>query len=132
MKDYIEVDCRAYIQGVTERELVRKDKIVGVHEEKASKEWNASIAVDAGEKIQSFEVLTRYDEIKAALVSHADTEEVNKIIDDLVNEVVVGPEDIGVDGYYFKVGNGFVAIDFLRRFAKQLKERLDSGLNNED
>lgn len=132
MKDFIEVDCRAYIQGVTERELVRKDRIIGVHEDKASKEWNTYLVVNSGEKTQTYEVLTRYDEIKAALVSHADTEEVNKIIDELVNEVVVGPEDIGVDGYYFKVSNGFVAMDFLRRFAKQLKERLDSGLNNED
>lgn len=132
MKDYIEVECRAYIQGVTERELVRKDRIIGVHEEKASTERNAYLVVNTGEKSTSLEVLNRYDEIKAALVIHTDTEEVNKIIDDLVNEVVVGPNDIGVDGHYFEVGNGFVVMDFLRRFAKQLKERLDSGLNNED
>ncbi len=128
MKDYIEIINKNEEKPC--KTLLRKDAIIGIDEREEGS--RLVIIADDGAKKCILYSATSYDENKAALASQADVEGVKKIIDDLVNEVVVGPNDIGVDGYYFKVGDGFAAIDFLRRFAKQLKERLDSGLNNEN
>ena len=88
-----------HTKGVTERELVRKDKIVGVHEEKANKEYNALITVNAGEKTQTYEVLTRYDEIKAALVN--DEEWAKKVAKRAVHELqlIAGSEGTTAEIY---------------------------------
>ena len=66
MKKFIEVNCRSYIQGVTERQLIRKDKIVSLYEEKTG-DSNSSIGFDTGQKIEAVDVLTPYDEIREAL-----------------------------------------------------------------
>lgn len=127
MKKYIEV-----VNGNEEkakRSLIRKDAIIGVDDmgEKAR-----IVIADQSERKSILYTPTSYDEIKAALASQADAEGVKEIIDDLVNEVTIGHTSIGLDGHWLIVSNGWTAMDFLRYFAKQLKERLDSGLNNEN
>ena len=66
MQKFIEVNCRSYIQGVTERELIRKDKIVSLYEYKTG-DSKSSIGVDTGQKVEAVDVQTPYDEIKEAL-----------------------------------------------------------------
>lgn len=66
MQKFIEVNCRSYIPGVTERQLIRKDKIVSLYEYKTG-ESKSSIGVDTGQKVEAVDVSTPYDEIKEAL-----------------------------------------------------------------
>lgn len=68
MQKFIEVNCRSYIPGVTERQLIRKDKIVSLYEYKTG-DSKSSIGVDTGQKVEAVDVSTPYDEIKAALVN---------------------------------------------------------------
>lgn len=66
MQKFIEVNCRSYIQGVTERQLIRKDKIVSLYEYKTG-DSKSSIGVDTGQKVEAVDVSTPYDEIREAL-----------------------------------------------------------------